>query len=73
MFEWNNYKVTQIINITDIGHLSSDADEGEDKMMIALKRAELAPSLDNMRAVATKFIDAFTAEMSHIGNITPTS
>lgn len=30
--EFNNYKVTQVINITDVGHLVSDADEGEDKM-----------------------------------------
>lgn len=32
MFEFNGYKVTQVINITDVGHLRSDADEGEDKV-----------------------------------------
>jgi cysteinyl-tRNA synthetase len=31
-FEFNNYKVNQIINITDVGHLVSDADDGEDKV-----------------------------------------
>lgn len=31
-FELNEYKVHQVINITDVGHLVSDADEGEDKM-----------------------------------------
>jgi cysteinyl-tRNA synthetase len=30
--EYNNYKVKQVINVTDVGHLTSDADEGEDKM-----------------------------------------
>ncbi len=30
--EYHEYKVTQIINITDVGHLVSDEDEGEDKM-----------------------------------------
>jgi len=30
--EFNNYKVKQVINITDVGHLTSDSDEGEDKM-----------------------------------------
>lgn len=30
--EYNNYKVKQVINITDVGHLTSDSDEGEDKM-----------------------------------------
>jgi cysteinyl-tRNA synthetase len=30
--EFNGYKVKQIINITDVGHLTSDADTGEDKI-----------------------------------------
>ena len=29
---WKGYKLTHVINITDVGHLTSDADEGEDKM-----------------------------------------
>ena len=29
---YNDYKVTHIMNITDVGHLVSDSDEGEDKM-----------------------------------------
>src|SRR3989344_8626744 len=29
------YKVRQVINITDVGHLVSDADEGEDKMEVS--------------------------------------
>jgi cysteinyl-tRNA synthetase len=29
---WNGYKVKHVMNITDVGHLVSDADEGEDKM-----------------------------------------
>lgn len=32
------YKVEHIMNITDVGHLTSDADEGEDKMEKAKKR-----------------------------------
>ncbi len=32
MFEYNNYQVQQVINITDVGHLTSDADTGEDKL-----------------------------------------
>jgi cysteinyl-tRNA synthetase len=31
-FEFSGYKVNQVINITDVGHLVSDADDGEDKM-----------------------------------------
>ena len=32
------YKVERVMNITDVGHLQSDGDEGEDKMSIAAKR-----------------------------------
>lgn len=38
MFEWNEYKVKQVINITDVGHLVSDADSGEDKMQKGARR-----------------------------------
>ncbi|MDO8520729.1 MAG: cysteine--tRNA ligase [bacterium] len=36
--EMNGYEVKQIINITDVGHLVSDQDEGEDKMVVGAKR-----------------------------------
>jgi cysteinyl-tRNA synthetase len=32
VLEFNNYKVKQVMNVTDVGHLTSDADEGEDKI-----------------------------------------
>ncbi len=32
VLEYNGYKVKHIMNITDVGHLTSDADVGEDKM-----------------------------------------
>ncbi len=32
------YDVTRVMNITDVGHLSSDADTGEDKMLKGAKR-----------------------------------
>lgn len=32
MFEFNGYEVRHVINITDVGHLKSDADDGEDKI-----------------------------------------
>jgi len=38
MFEYFGYKVTHIINVTDVGHLTSDADSGDDKMELAAKR-----------------------------------
>jgi len=33
------FEVEHVINITDVGHLVSDADEGEDKMEVAAKKA----------------------------------
>lgn len=37
--EYAGYKVKQAMNITDVGHLTSDADEGEDKLQKAAKEA----------------------------------
>jgi cysteinyl-tRNA synthetase len=34
---YNDYKVKHVMNVTDVGHLTSDADEGEDKMEKAAK------------------------------------
>lgn len=36
--EFNGYKVNHVMNITDVGHLTSQADTGEDKMEAASKR-----------------------------------
>jgi len=36
--EFNRYKVKHVMNITDVGHLTSDADEGEDKLEKGAKR-----------------------------------
>ena len=32
MLLFNGYRVRHVMNITDVGHLTSDADTGEDKM-----------------------------------------
>ena len=36
--ELQGYKVDRVLNITDVGHLTSDADEGEDKMEKGARR-----------------------------------
>lgn len=36
--EFNNYKVKQVINITDVGHLTSDSDDGDDKVETQAKK-----------------------------------
>ncbi|MBN8816737.1 MAG: cysteine--tRNA ligase [Sphingomonas sp.] len=37
MLSWKGYPLTHVINITDVGHLTSDADAGDDKMEAAAK------------------------------------
>ncbi|MEK7452438.1 MAG: cysteine--tRNA ligase [Patescibacteria group bacterium] len=34
----NGFDVKQVMNITDVGHLTGDTDEGEDKMIVAMQR-----------------------------------
>src|SRR3989344_9687277 len=53
------YKVKSTINFTDFGHLTDDADAGEDKMMKALKRHEKPLTLEAMREAAQIYIDSF--------------
>ena len=43
MLEYNGYKVKQVMNITDVGHLVSDGDEGEDKMIKSAKEEHKTP------------------------------
>ena len=59
VFEYNGYEVNQVINITDIGHLSSDGDEGEDKMTKAILREGKPMTLISMREIADFYYTSF--------------
>lgn len=37
--EWNGYEVRHIINITDVGHMVGDGDDGDDKMEVAARNS----------------------------------
>lgn len=69
--EYAGYDVKQIINITDVGHLSSDSDEGEDKMTAGLKREGKELTLENMRTLAEKYAQAFIADLKELNIETP--
>ncbi len=43
MLEYNGYKIKQVMNITDVGHLVSDGDEGEDKMIKSAREQHKSP------------------------------
>lgn len=43
VLQYNGYTLKHVMNITDVGHLVSDADEGEDKMLKASRRENKNP------------------------------
>ncbi len=51
------YEVTRAMNITDVGHLASDADTGEDKMLKGAKREN-----KSVMEIAQYYTDAFFAD-----------
>src|SRR3990167_2867632 len=69
---YNGFEVKQVINITDFGHLSSDADSGNDKMSKALKREKLPLTLENMRALAERYTAQFIHDLEQLGIDTST-
>jgi len=68
--KYNNYKVKHIVNITDIGHLVSNADEGEDKMVKALKREKKKLSKKSMKEMADFYAQSFYQDIKRL-NIIP--
>ena len=64
---FNGYEVTHVMNITDVGHMTSDSDAGEDKMSVAAKRENLDPY-----AIARKYEEAFVNDLHRLGIHRPT-
>jgi cysteinyl-tRNA synthetase len=65
--EFEGYKVRHVMNITDVGHLTSDADEGEDKMLKGAKREK-----KTVWEIAQFYTDAFIADMKALNLLHPT-
>ena len=42
-FEYLGYKVKYVQNITDVGHLVGDSDDGEDKILVQAKKEDVDP------------------------------
>ena len=61
------YKVKQVTNITDFGHLSSDGDDGEDKMSQGLRREGKDFTIENMLALAEKYADIYFRDNKQLG------
>jgi len=68
---YNGYKVKHVINVTDVGHLTSDSDEGEDKMMRGLKKEEMEISLESMKKLGEKYLKAFREDFRKLNILEP--
>lgn len=60
------YDVNRVMNITDVGHLSSDADSGEDKMLMGAKREH-----KSVMDIAKFYTDAFFSDCEKLNIKTP--
>lgn len=65
-FKYLGYKVNLVRNYTDVGHLTSDQDEGEDKMQKAAQREGLDPM-----QIAEKYIQVFENDTRELNLLEP--
>jgi len=63
---YNDYNVKHVMNITDVGHLTSDEDEGEDKIDVAVKREKKTPG-----EIAAFYTKAFKEDLSRLNILQP--
>ncbi|MBR6238663.1 MAG: cysteine--tRNA ligase [Lachnospiraceae bacterium] len=66
LLRYSGYDVKRVMNITDVGHLSSDADTGEDKMLAGAKREH-----KTVMEIAKFYTDAFFADCAKLNIKTP--
>ena len=64
--DYLGYKVKFARNYTDVGHMTTDRDEGEDKMTKAAKRENLSP-----QQIADKYIAQFEADVKALNCLSP--
>ncbi|RVT95148.1 cysteine--tRNA ligase [Sphingomonas crocodyli] len=67
VLNWKGWPVNHVINITDVGHLTSDADAGDDKMEAAAARQNRT-----IWDIAAFYTDAFKADLAALNIRTPT-
>jgi cysteinyl-tRNA synthetase len=60
------YEVHHVMNVTDVGHLVSDADEGEDKMALGARREG-----KSVWEIAESYWEAFRSDMRRLNLIEP--
>ena len=66
VLEYNGYEVKQVMNITDVGHLVSDGDEGEDKMLKSAREEHKTPM-----EIAEHYTKLFFRDLERLNVETP--
>ncbi len=66
VLEYNGFEVKHVMNITDVGHLLSDADEGEDKMIKRAKETGQSPW-----EIAKQITDVFFKDFERLNLLKP--
>ena len=66
MLKYNGYKIKHVMNITDVGHLVSDGDEGEDKMLKSAREEKKTPL-----EIAKHYTELFFADLKDLNIETP--
>lgn len=66
VLRWKGWPTTHIINITDVGHLTSDADTGDDKMEKAAASAG-----KSIWEIAAHYTEAFKADVARLNIVPP--
>jgi len=61
VLKYNGYKLLHVMNITDVGHMTSDADEGEDKMLKASREKHMKPE-----DIANMYTEAFLKDIGKL-------
>lgn len=64
--QYNGYYIKHVMNITDVGHLTSDADTGEDKMIKALKREGKKMTVESVKKIANFYTQAFKKDLEQL-------
>ncbi|MCI8486983.1 MAG: cysteine--tRNA ligase [Clostridia bacterium] len=66
VLKYNGYKLNHVMNITDVGHLTSDADEGEDKMEKSAKEKNMS-----VYEIARIYTEAFFNDINRLNIESP--
>ena len=66
VLEYNGYKIKHVVNVTDVGHLTSDSDEGKDKIEEAARKENKSAS-----EIADYYFEIFREDLKKLNILEP--